>query len=263
MPDTLKIAFIGAGKLSWNLIPALQQAGAEIVQLISRTEAKRRRFCDAFGIPAHAEGLADLTAGAACVFLTVGDQAVSGLAADLAKSYQGNAVFVHTSGSVPLEALQPLGERTGVFYPMQVFTEDQQADFGKIPLFLEGSEAVLDVIQPLAEAISASVQVLDSEKRLRLHLGAVLVSNFPNYLYRLAAELVPEAGIAAYESLIRGHIEKVFAAGPQHTQTGPAIRGDMNTLFQHLQILQDDPKKREMYWLLSSLIGEAGGERRE
>jgi len=95
---------------------------------------------------------------------------------------------------------------------------------------------------------------------LKLHLGAVLVSNFPNYLYRLAAELVPEAGIHAFESLIRGHIEKVFEYGPQNTQTGPAIRGDMNTLYQHLEILQDDPKKREMYWLLSSLIG---GESRE
>jgi predicted short-subunit dehydrogenase-like oxidoreductase (DUF2520 family) len=118
---------------------------------------------------------------------------------------------------------------------------------------------VLEVIKPLAESISSSVQVLDSSQRLKLHLGAVLVSNFPNYLYRLAAELVPEAGIAAYESLIRGHIEKVFALGPQNTQTGPAIRGDLNTLYQHLEILQDDPKRREMYWLLSELIREAGG----
>ena len=50
MLNNPKVAIVGAGKLSWNLIPALQQAGAEVVQLISRTQEKRERFCKAFGI---------------------------------------------------------------------------------------------------------------------------------------------------------------------------------------------------------------------
>jgi predicted short-subunit dehydrogenase-like oxidoreductase (DUF2520 family) len=260
MLNNPKIAFIGAGKLSWNLIPALQQAGAQVVQLISRTEEKRKRFCEAFEILSASASIGALSEEAEVVFLTVGDQSIASVVEEISGSCRGNAIFVHTSGSVPLTMLDALGESIGVFYPMQVFTEDKQVSFEKIPFFLEGAERVLEVIQPMAEAISDSVQELNSAQRLKLHLGAVLVSNFPNYLYRLAAELVPEAGIHAFESLIRGHIEKVFEYGPQNTQTGPAIRGDMNTLYQHLEILQDDPKKREMYWLLSSLIG---GESRE
>jgi predicted short-subunit dehydrogenase-like oxidoreductase (DUF2520 family) len=248
-----KVSIVGAGKLAWNLVPALQAAGQEICQLIARSPGRGEEMAQAYGLNRVDGQLSDLAPEAELVFLAVGDKAIAAVASQLAEVAQPGQLFVHSSGSVPLDALAPLPQR-GVFYPMQIFTLSSQADFKPIPLFLEGDERVIKRLRPLAERLSDRVQLLDSEGRLKLHLGAVLVCNFPNYLYRLAQDLVPEAGIQAFEPLIKETLAKVFAQGPENTQTGPAIRGDLNTLYRHLEILQDDPRQRELYWLLSTLI---------
>lgn len=226
--------------------------------MISRTEAKRLRFCETYGIPSHAERLAEVYADADWVFLCVGDHDIPTVAKELAVYRSPHMRFVHCSGSAPLAALDTLGERTAVLYPMQIFTVGSlPAAFRAIPLFVEGKGEMEQEITAMAHLLSDRVQVLDSQARLRLHLGAVFVCNFPNYLYRLAEELVPGVGLTAYQHLIEATVEKALAQGPAHSQTGPAVRGDTATLYQHLEILQDTPKKRELYWLMSELIREA------
>lgn len=254
----MNVLLIGTGKLAWNLIPALQQRGIFVSGIVGRNAAAVSQYSAAYDIAGLL--LEDLLAGPplqdTLLVVAVSDGAIAALAAQLAPVVGAGSLVVHTSGSVPMAALSatiPIAQ-CGVFYPMQIFTLDTLADFSIIPFFLEGEESVVARLRPLAEALSSRVQVLDSAGRARLHLGAVLVSNFPNYLYTLAASLVPGAGIWAYEALIHEHIRKVFAFGPTHTQTGPAVRGDRQTVVRHLDMLAEQPDAQQLYRLLSEAI---------
>ncbi|RMG25730.1 MAG: DUF2520 domain-containing protein [Bacteroidetes bacterium] len=245
-----KVSVIGAGRLAWSLIPNLQRAGLEVVQLISRSAAALEEFEAAWNIPHTSTRAAGLLPEAAAVWLAVPDQAIAGVAAALPPT---DALLIHSSGSTSLAALQ--GRPGGVIYPLQIFTRQRVTDFRSLPLFIEASGGVSAALHALARRLSPTVYPLDTARRLKLHLGAVLACNFSNLMFRLAAEqLPPNLDFGVYEALLREHIDNVFALQPAHTQTGPAIRGDLNTIHKHLELLKENPQLQQLYLQLSRMI---------
>lgn len=251
----LRVAVIGAGRLAWNLMPRIIEAGNEVSQLISRDEEKLKLFQKTFDLPNVYTQFNALDASVDIVFLTVSDKAIEPVAHKLASISISGPIFVHTSGSISLDAIEVLGARVGVFYPLQIFTFDRQVAFRELPIFLEGERKVWEVLKVLADQLSNQVYQMDSEARLRLHMGAVIACNFPNFLWKLAKDQLPkEVGLSVYESLVRETTDKAFSFGPENTQTGPAVRGDFPTLNKHLDLLKDIPEVAEMYRNLSRLI---------
>jgi len=254
-----KVAIIGAGRLAWSLIPHLQQAGVEVFQLISRNAKNLNHYRETYDIPHGSLKLADLRREVDLVFLTVRDAAIEELAQRLVEeaALSPRQIFVHSSGSVPLSALQPLRERKAVFYPLQIFTRDSITSFADTPLFVEGEGEVEEVLLSLARKMSPRVYQMDSQSRLRMHMGAVIACNFPNYLFQLAQKQLPqEKGLKLdiYAPLIEATVDKALKEGPENSQTGPAIRGDKPTLDQHEKLLEDQPEVQHLYRLLSRMI---------
>ncbi len=257
MEPAKKAIVIGLGNLAWSLIPNLQAKGMEVIQLISRSESTVRAYCEAYQIVDGHTEIADLRKDADIVFITVGDAAIAEVVDQLANVGVSDTVVVHTSGSTAIDVLRKPGLRVGVFYPMQTFTRDSVPDYAEIPVFLEGNKVVLSLLRPVAERLSNRVYELDSEARMRVHIGAVLACNFTNYLFRMAAAQLPEGegfDFTIYEPLVREHIEKVFRFQPENTQTGPAVRGDQVTIDKHLHALADQPSLKELYESLSLAI---------
>lgn len=255
--STLNVAVIGAGRLAWSLIANFQQAGIPVRQLISRSENKRQAFAQAYAIPHLGQSPKDLLPDTDLVILSVSDHAIAEVALQLKGTIRPEAAVFHTSGSIDLETLLPAGGQIGVFYPLQMFTPRAVVDFRTIPLFIEGTANTLPLLRRLAESVSDRVVELNSADRLRLHLGAVFACNFPNYLYQLTHQLMPqqaEMDFRIYEPLVREQINRVFESLPENTQTGPAIRGDQVTLQKHLDLLQDQPDIRALYQRLSQRI---------
>ena len=79
-----KCQIIGAGNLSWSLIPNLQRAGFEVNTLCSRNSDTLRSFQEAYGISNICTDLSELSLEADWIFLTVPDKAIAGLAEQLA-----------------------------------------------------------------------------------------------------------------------------------------------------------------------------------
>ena len=250
----MRIGLIGAGNVGWNLVAGFAGSSFEVIQVLSRNGASAQSLAAEFSIPHHGVAPDDLLSDLDLVILATSDHSVA-QAAQAIGLRSPNTTFVHTSGSIPLNALSPTGNRIGVFYPMQTFTRGRKADWRSIPLFLEGNQEVIDLIRPAAEHLSDRVSLLDSAGRLKLHMGAVLVSNFVNYLFLLAQEFVqdlPDADLSTYEPLIREVVDKAFAIGPLQAHTGPARRGDQVTMQKHLDLLQG--KEKDLYQLLSDMI---------
>ena len=96
-------------------------------------------------------------------------------------------------------------------------------------------------------------------KRIKLHLSAVLVSNFTNHLYTLAEDYCHKESLdfSLLLPLIQETGNRIITNSPRMVQTGPAKRGDNTTINNHLHLLKANPKLHKIYQLLSDSIKES------
>lgn len=226
----MTVVLIGRGRLATNLLPALQQAGHEVVNINSRTLE---------GLPLEAD-----------VFIVaVKDSALEEVIRRATKGRE-QQLFVHTAGSMPMSLFEGYTSRYGVFYPMQTFSKERLVDFAEIPLFIEGDDPA---IRQLAESISRRVYELSTEARKYLHLSAVFACNFVNHCYALSAALLEQHGLPfdVMLPLIDETARKVHELHPHDAQTGPAVRYDENVIRMQTALLADNPELQQIYELLS------------
>ena len=166
-----------------------------------------------------------------------------------------DTLTVHTSGSVPMIALQT--RRKGVFYPFQTFSKDKEnIDFSNIPIMIEAeTEQDLQLLKTLADSLSKKVEIVNSDQRKALHIAGVFAANFVNYMYRQAENILQNNDLSfdLIKPLIIETAQKVQNLSPAHAQTGPASRGDMKTIEKHLDFLTQKTEF-ELYKYLSELI---------
>jgi len=164
-------------------------------------------------------------------------------------------LLVHTSGSVSIRELPAEGRR-GVLYPLQTFSGGVPTHEKDIPFCLEaGSQEDYALLEDLAEKISTDIRHITSEQRKKLHLAAVFANNFTNHLCHVAYQLCKETGVSPtiLGPLIKETCHKIGSLDPLDTQTGPARRGDVKTMKQHMALLESKAYK-EIYAAISASI---------
>jgi predicted short-subunit dehydrogenase-like oxidoreductase (DUF2520 family) len=128
----------------------------------------------------------------------------------------------------------------------------------EIPVFIDASDEVArKKLLQLAQSISKDhVVEADDNKRLKMHVAAVMVSNFVNHLYRLAEDYCKREGIDFNEltPLIEETAQRIRNISPSKAQTGPAIRNDEPTIQQHLQLLEKYPQLKKIYEVMTNSI---------
>ena len=150
-------------------------------------------------------------------------------------------------------------ERYGVFYPMQTFSKQREVDFREIPFFIEAKKSEdVELLKAIAATLSENVYEATSEQRKSLHLAAVLICNFTNHMYALAADLLEKYNLPfdVMLPLIDETARKVHELTPLDAQTGPAVRYDENVISNHLAMLADSPALQQIYKLMSKSILE-------
>ncbi len=252
----MRIDIIGSGNLATNLSLALKDAGQEIVQIFSRTEAHAKELADKVGCP-YTSSLDAILSDADVYILSVKDDALLRLIPTICDSRK-NGLFLHTAGSVPMNLFEGSASQYGVLYPMQTFSKNRRVDFREIPCFIEASSAqTLAVVRSLAERISDHVVECDSEKRKKMHLAAVLACNLTNHCYRLAERVLEAEQIdfSLFLPLIEETARKVKTLSPKEAQTGPMVRYDQGVMRMQMEMLPDD-RTREIYRLMAESIHE-------
>ena len=243
---------VGAGNVATCIGPRLKEAGHDIVSVYSRTTESARVLAERLAVP-YTTCFRNIPE--ADVFLVMlRDDALMERAAEIA-SCAGNAVLLHTAGSVPMDVWRTAGAvRYGVLYPMQTFSRTSVVDWESVPLFIEGSSAeVTATVRELALTVSPDVTGLSSEGRRKLHVAAVFISNFSNHMYAIAERLLSEEGVpfSVMLPLVRETARKVETLSPLEAQTGPAVRGDSKVVEEHISLLRDYPELAELYRMIS------------
>lgn len=176
----------------------------------------------------------------------------------LLKDHHG--IWVHTAGAVPLDTLREAHPECGVLYPLQSLSSRVPLSLKEVPFLIEGSSPeVTSRIRELAGEMSEEVHEMDSDHRLILHLAAVFANNFTNHMVRIAEEILQDAGADSrlIIPLLRETFRKIQETGAAAAQTGPAIRGDSETLQKHLQWLERYPEWKKLYTFISRDIGRS------
>lgn len=244
------VLLIGTGRLAFHLGHALVRSGEQVAGVAGRGQAKTEALAKALSCPAFQ--LNDPPPQADLRMLAVSDDAIAEVASLL--PLDGTPI-IHLSGSQPLDLLGRHKHR-GVLWPIRSFSPGEPLDFSSIPLVVDADDgATLGMLQTLARSLSRQVVHLMYENRRRLHLSAVIASNFPVFLLREAERLLTEHAIDPEL------LHPLWAAatnnalhGADQTVTGPARRGDVKTIAQQVELLAGEPELRRAYTALSDLI---------
>lgn len=181
--------------------------------------------------------------------LAVPDPAIAEVAASVAAV--DGTVVAHLAGSLGLDVLAPHPRRAAI-HPLVAMPS---ATVGARRL-VEGAWFAL-AGDPLARRVVEDLggrwfEVAD-DRRAAYHAAAVIASNHLVALLGQVERVAQLAGVPfeAYLDLVRATVDNVTELGPAEALTGPAARGDDETIQRHLDSLPSD--EREAYEVLVRL----------
>jgi predicted short-subunit dehydrogenase-like oxidoreductase (DUF2520 family) len=248
-----KISFIGSGNVASTLCREFYQKGHTILHIVSRNERTGRKISDSCKATWSDDPV--LPDDTELIIIAVPDHRLPEVAERI--RCNRSVIVAHTAGSVGLDVFPPHVENKGVFYPLQTFSGNRRPDLSFVPFFIEGSDKdCTDTLMTLAGSISKSVYLSDTAHRRLLHLAAIFVSNFTNHLQTLGKDISAKANVPfdVFYPLITETISKSIELGPENSQTGPAVRYDLNTIEKHLDLLSYSPELRNIYDLMTRSI---------
>jgi len=259
---------VGAGAAGTAIARAAQAAGLPVEALACRTlaRARERVALAGAGRPLDLEGLlAQGAPGPALLLLGVPDRAIAPVAARLAgRAWAPGSVALHLSGSVEVQALDPLrarGVALGACHPLKSFVDPRRdaASMAGTVAALEGDPAALQAAGALAQALGWRPFTLAPGARAAWHAGAAHAANHLVALLDQSLDLLERAGLArdagraALLPLLRGTLDNLAAHAPAEALTGPVARGDAEVLRRHVAALRDAaPDVRAAYGALAT-----------
>lgn len=248
-------SIIGGGKVAQTLARELNKVGFSLQYFWNRS-------LDCGLDPSlyggrRVQELSELVRESNWIIIAVSDDAVSSCSAKIADT---SALVTHTSGLLGLDVLQL--PRAGVFYPLQTFNGPNLPTLSGIPFFVDTAEKEDRVfLHAIVNSLGGTAMELSQKQKERLHLAAVFANNYTNQMLQIAAEIcaLNDISFEVLRPLMDRTISNAFTAGPENSQTGPAIRGDKHTLKKHLALLTD-PELQEIYKLLAHRINPKNRE---
>ncbi len=220
---------VGPGRAGGSLGRALSSQGWSWIDSLGRNDDKTAA-----------------AAGVDVVLLAVPDDAIAGVAQAIAP---GTAVLLHLSGAKSTKDLAH-HPRHGSVHPL-VSLPDPEIGAQRL---LDG--AIFAVAgDPLArsvvEAVGGTAIEVPDQDRARYHAAATVAANHLVALCAQVERLADTAGVpvSAYWSLMASTIDNVAATSPAEALTGPAARGDLETIARHLAAI--DPTERPLYLALA------------
>ena len=212
------IRFIGPGRAGTSLATALSVLGFDVVGFLGRHD-----------------DLTDAAFGVDVLVIATPDDVVASVAASVAP-HPGTTVM-HLSGSLGLEALAPHPRRAAL-HPLVPLPN---AGVGATRLASGVTFAVSGdpLGRQIALALGGRVVEVDDADRATYHAAACIAANHVVALLGQVERVAAAAGLdlEAFLPLTRAAVDDVAALGPRRALTGPAMRGDWDTLSRHLDAL--------------------------
>ncbi len=241
----MRLGIIGGGRAAWAFGSSWRRIGWPITGVWLREKSLSRI---AQLLEAPRVEIAELARDAELLLIAVSDRSI----AQVAKSVPAtDAIIFHASGATPslrdgfslhpLRTLPPVGEPSDLADTLLVF-EGNHARTGRL----------------IARAIGARFAEIAPEQKVLYHAAAVFGANYVAALLDIAQGIMHNSGVgdvrAELATLAHSAIDNWAAHEDDTRFTGPAARGDLETIRRHLNALRDQPRLAELYEILAEHI---------
>jgi len=248
----MNVVLLGSGNTAMVLAKMIKTAGHSVLQVWSRSYDHAEELATRVAATAT-DSLNDLNLQADLYIVAVSDKAIPEIASKLNVHKK---LVVHTAGSVSKDVFKKTSANYGVLYPLQSLRKEMII-LPPVPFLVDGNtDEVVTLLHDFALSISDHVQVATDETRMQMHLAAVMVSNFTNHLYALTEDYCKDRHLdfSLLHPLIIEVACRLTQGNAVDMQTGPARRGDEETINKHLLLLEIDKHLQDLYHEFSESI---------
>jgi predicted short-subunit dehydrogenase-like oxidoreductase (DUF2520 family) len=250
------VAIIGAGRVGSSVGFLLKRAGFTITSVASRTAASAEKAAAFIGEGEPVIDVAKAASKADIVLITTPDGAIKNVCNQIAGSgsFRQGMLAVHMSGAHSLDLLDPArtnGAYRAVIHPLQSLATREQGikvlsgSYFRIEADPEAQALARDLVRALG-GIELVMPEWSSGKdsAVLYHAGAVAVSNYFVALVDYGLKFYQALGADKQEALkavlplIRGTLQNIETLGIPDALTGPIMRGDAQTVRDHLETMQ-------------------------
>lgn len=258
------VAVIGPGRVGTAVALALVRAGRRVVAVADGGGGSAERLADRIaGCRVHREP-AQAVAAADLVLLTVPDDALAPVVAEVARAdgWREDQQVVHCSGAVGLDVLRLAalaGARVAACHPAQTVPAGAGADdLLGVAWAVTCADADRLWAEELVTATGGDPFPLAEGARTLYHAGLTVGSNATAAAVAVARQLLLAAGVddphRVLAPLAESSVRNVARDGAT-ALTGPVVRGDVGTVAAHIEGLDADvPRLAQAYRALQDVV---------
>jgi len=258
-PGRLRVGVVGAGRVGAVLAAALREAGHAVVAASGVSDASVDRIEALLpGVPTVPPD--EVVKAAELVLLTVPDDAISPVAAGLAKvgAWRPGQIVVHTSGR---HGIGILNDAVGhgivplAIHPAMTFTGTSldRARLNDAVFAVTAPPGMLPIAQALVVEMGGEPVSIEEWDRAAYHAALVHGANHVVTAVTQASAMLARIGIEdparVLGPLTHASVDGALrdAPGAVSSLTGPVVRGDAGTVAAHLDALRDQPEALHAY----------------
>ncbi len=235
MSETLRYSVIGPGRAGRGLIEALRVApGAGASWHLAATYGR-------------SDDVGNAAADVDLLIIAVPDDDIADVAASVTPT---RAVVAHMAGAKTLAVLRP-HDRVASIHPLASLPDPITAA-RRLTSGIAFAVAGEPIVADLVDALGGEPFEVPDHQRTRYHATAAVAANHLTVLCGQVERLAASVGIPVdrYWDLMASTLETIKAGSAKSALTGPAARGDNETIQAHLSDLPAE--ERPLYGLLAT-----------
>jgi predicted short-subunit dehydrogenase-like oxidoreductase (DUF2520 family) len=256
------IAMTGAGRLASTLAVRLSDAGYEITEIIARDNPRSlqqtRRLSRKVKSRTCIAKRAKLDAS--ILWFCVPDSKIAAAAVEFAGRDLRNKIALHSSGVLSSDALAVLrksGAAVASVHPLMTFVQNSQPQLRNVPFAIEGDARAVRGAKQLVNALAGKSFAIRKQDKVTYHAFATMICPLLVALMSASERAAKLAGIPAPKArqrmmpIVRQTLGNYGRLGAAESFSGPLVRGDTETIAQHLAVLGARPALKQVYVALA------------
>lgn len=258
----IKFGFIGAGKVGFSLGKYLKENNINISGYYSKSQHSAKEAA-IFTNTQQYNNLEDLIKNSDAIFITTPDNQITDVWNEIKKLPIKEKLICHCSGSISSEVFSNINNHGAYGYsihPMFAISDKYNSykNLSQAFITIEGHKKYTEYFKVLFSSFGNSVAIIDKDNKTLYHAASVTVSNLVLGLINNGINYLEECGftkemaIKALYPLIEFNLKNIKENGIINSLTGPIERGDLSTVINHLNVLNEEDK--DLYKLLSKNV---------
>ena len=156
-----------------------------------------------------------------------------------------------------MKPLKKRGAAVASVHPMMTFVRNVRPDLRRVTFTIEGDGRAVRVAQRIARDLGGLAVQINAKRKAMYHAFGAFTSPLIVVTLAAAEQVARKAGLnqrsarAAIAPILRQTVNNYIEKGPAGAFSGPLVRGDVDTVRRHLQVLQAAPEARAAYVALA------------